>query len=54
MEGAPWLMFNLADDPYELVNVAHEPHFATERHTLHERLARWLSETNDPFRLLQG
>ena len=49
LEGQPWLMFNLADDPYELANLAHNTGFRAERQRLQERLADWIDETGDVF-----
>lgn len=51
LEGQPWLMFNLRDDPYEQVNMAHNRRFATERTRLQKRLAQWIAETGDDFPL---
>ncbi len=51
LEGQPWLMFNLNEDPYEQVNLAHNTRFAKQRRVLHERLARWIEETGDEFAL---
>ncbi len=51
LEGQPWLMFNLAEDPYEQVNLAHNTRFRAERARLHERLTRWVAETGDEFAL---
>ena len=51
LEGQPWLMFNLNEDPYEQVNLAHNTRFAKQRRVLHERLARWIAETGDAFAL---
>jgi len=51
LEGQPWLMFNLNEDPYELVNLAHNTRFRAERRRLHDRLAAWIAETGDEFRL---
>ncbi len=49
LEGQPWLMFNLNDDPYELANLAHNTRFGTERKHLQDRLAQWIDETGDCF-----
>ena len=49
LEGQPWLMFNLADDPYEQVNLAHNTAFAAERLRLQHRLADWITSTGDDF-----
>lgn len=51
LEGQPWLMFNLNDDPYEMVNLAHNTKFKRQRKLLHDRLVRWVSETDDRFSL---
>jgi arylsulfatase A-like enzyme len=51
LEGQPWLLFNLRDDPYEQVNLAHNTRFAAERRRLHDRLAAWIRETGDAFAL---
>ncbi|MBN2390653.1 MAG: sulfatase [Anaerolineae bacterium] len=51
LEGQPWLMFNLNEDPYEQVNLAHNTRFVRERRALHARLAQWVAETGDAFAL---
>lgn len=51
LEGQPWLLFNLADDPHEMVNLAHNTAFATQRRALQDRLAAWIADTDDHFRL---
>ena len=51
LEGQPWLMFNLNEDPYEHVNLAHNLIYADRRRRCHERLARWIAETGDEFAL---
>ncbi|MCZ7646824.1 MAG: sulfatase [Planctomycetota bacterium] len=51
IEGQPWLLFNLNEDPYELANLAHNTLFRAERKRLHERLAQWLADTGDEFNL---
>jgi arylsulfatase A-like enzyme len=51
LEGQPWLMFNLNEDPYELVNLAHNTKYKQERQRLQARLARWIHETGDTFAL---
>ena len=51
LEHQPWLMFNLNEDPYELVNVAHNTVYRKERARLHERLRQWVSDTGDNFAL---
>ena len=51
LEGQPWLLFDLNEDPYELVNLAHNTRYRAKRGALHARLARWLEETGDSFAL---
>ncbi len=51
MEGQPWLMFNLNEDPYEEANLAHNTAFRAERKRLHEKLQWWIQETGDDFHL---
>lgn len=51
LERQPWLLFNLNEDPYELVNLAHNPAFARERRRLQDRLAAWIQDTGDQFAL---
>lgn len=45
----PWLMFHLTDDPYEQVNLAHNPRWAVERARLNGQLAEWVARTGDTF-----
>jgi arylsulfatase A-like enzyme len=51
LEGQPWLMFNLNEDPYELVNLAHNTKYRMERRNLQDRLAQWIADTGDTFEL---
>ena len=51
LEHQPWLLFNLNEDPYELINLAHTRAFHPRREQLHERLVRWVGETADRFAL---
>ena len=51
LEGQPWLLFNLNEDPYELANHALDPAYRAERRRLHERLRAWVTDTGDGFRL---
>jgi len=51
LENQPWLMFNLNEDPYEQVNLAHNTKFKAERKRLHDRLAQWTADTGDSFSL---
>jgi arylsulfatase A-like enzyme len=51
LEGQPWLMFNLNEDPYELINHAHNTRYAAERRRLNDRLRQWVADTGDAFAL---
>lgn len=44
-----WIMFNLNEDPYELVNLAHYNSHRVERKKLIARLKQWVSDTGDNF-----
>jgi arylsulfatase A-like enzyme len=48
-ENSSWLMFDLNDDPFELVNLAHNNRVRAERKKLIERLRGWISDTGDRF-----
>lgn len=48
---APYGMWNLNEDPYELANLVFNQRFMPQRAKLHARLARWIEETGDPFDL---
>jgi arylsulfatase A-like enzyme len=49
LEGQPWLMFNLNEDPYEQVNVAHNVFYKEKRKELQDRLNKWIFDTEDSF-----
>ena len=51
LEGQPWLMYNLNEDPYETANLAMDGRFSRERKRLQARLSRWIEETGDAFEL---
>lgn len=51
LEGQPWLMFDLKEDPYELQNFAFNPNYQVKRKSLLDRLRRWIEETGDSFNL---
>jgi arylsulfatase A-like enzyme len=48
-EGSSWLLYNLDEDPYEMVNLAHNSAYADKRLQLKDRLAQWISDTGDRF-----
>lgn len=51
LEGQPWLLFNLNEDPYEQQNLAFNSNFQVKRKSLLDRLQRWIDETGDSFTL---
>jgi len=51
LEGQPWLMFDLNEDPYELANLAMDRSFNKKRHELQAELVGWLEKTDDHFQL---
>ncbi|WP_157950112.1 sulfatase family protein [Vallitalea okinawensis] len=50
-EKTPWMLFNLNEDPYEQVNLAHDNVYKEKHKELNDRLARWIEETDDTFEL---
>lgn len=50
-EDVSWLMFQLNEDPYEQVNLAHNNRFRAERRRLIARLRQWVADTGDRFRI---
>jgi arylsulfatase A-like enzyme len=48
-DGISWLMFNLNEDPYEQVNLAHNVRYRAQRKKLTERLRQWVRDTGDKF-----
>lgn len=50
-EGASWLLFNLNEDPYEQVNLAHYGKYVAEKKRLAERLRAWIADTGDSFQV---
>ena len=51
LEGQPWLLFNLAEDPYEQVNLAFNSKVGAKRKELLRQLAEWIEKTGDKFPL---
>ncbi len=43
-------LYDLAEDPEEMVNRIEAPEYAARRDALHDRLLAWMNETRDPFR----
>ncbi|MCH4887612.1 sulfatase [Acidaminobacter sp. JC074] len=50
-ENTVWLMFDLNEDPYELVNLAHNTKYLTKRKELNDELQSWIDKTDDKFTL---
>jgi hypothetical protein len=48
-DGISWLMFNLNEDPFELMNLAHNSRYRKERAKLVDRLKQWVNDTGDTF-----
>jgi arylsulfatase A-like enzyme len=48
-DGVSFLMFNLNEDPFEQVNVAHNSKYRMERRRLTARLKQWVNDTGDKF-----
>ena len=51
LEGQPWLMFDLNDDPYEQANLAHNVIFGKKRKELNDLVRQWIVKTDDEFEL---
>ncbi len=50
-DNTSWLLFNLNEDPYELVNLANNSGYKRERQKLIARLKQWVSDTGDKFNI---
>ena len=48
-EGISWMMFNLNEDPFEQVNLAHNSKYRVERQRLIGRLKQWGADSGDRF-----
>ena len=51
LQGQPWMLHDLHEDPYEQANLAFNTAFRSHRRRLHDLLARWVADTKDEFRL---
>ncbi|MEX2381364.1 MAG: hypothetical protein WD490_03190 [Opitutales bacterium] len=51
LEGQPWMMHNLNEDPLEQANLAHNSVFHAQRRKLHETLRDWIDRTGDTFQM---
>lgn len=50
-EEMEWLLYNLNKDPYELMNLAHNPAFLSKKKELNDRLRKWIKDIDDDFKL---
>ncbi|WP_105615482.1 sulfatase family protein [Vallitalea okinawensis] len=50
-ENSDWLLFNLTEDPFELVNMAHNSLYQKKRNYLKSKLKDWINRTGDNFRV---
>jgi arylsulfatase A-like enzyme len=50
-EREEWLLFNLLEDPYEQMNLAHSKSHRPKSKQLNERLRQWIEQTGDQFSL---
>jgi arylsulfatase A-like enzyme len=50
-ENQPWLMYNLGEDPLEMMNLVHDFKYWGKRQQLHELLLEWIKRTEDDFEL---
>jgi arylsulfatase A-like enzyme len=50
-DSVAWLLFNLEEDPFELVNLAHEPKYRGIRKRLADQLQRAVAASGDSFQV---
>jgi len=48
-DGMSYVMFNLNEDPYEQVNLAHNSRYRSERKKLIARVRQWVADTGVKF-----
>jgi arylsulfatase A-like enzyme len=53
-ENISWMLYNLNEDPYEQVNLAHNSRYRAPRAKLLSRLKQWVADTGDKFPLPEG
>jgi arylsulfatase A-like enzyme len=51
---APYMLYNLNEDPYEQVNLITQPHLKAKRAELQDLLADWIRKTGDDFPVFRG
>jgi arylsulfatase A-like enzyme len=49
-ENAPWVLYDLERDPYEMKNLADDPASRTLREDMDRRLAEWMKRTGDSWK----
>ncbi len=49
LEHQPWLLYNLNEDPYEMVNLAHNKFYRRDLDRMHSLLKDWIKATEDQF-----
>lgn len=50
-DNVSWLLYNLNEDPYEQVNLAHNNRYKAERQRLIQRVKQWAADTGDQFNI---
>jgi hypothetical protein len=50
-EGVSWLLYDLNEDPYEQVNLAHNNAYSKVRKKMIDRVRQWAADTGDKFTL---
>lgn len=53
LEGMDYMLYNLKEDPYEQVNLAHNDQYKELRQRLNSKLGEWIQKTKDDFELPQ-
>gem|GEM_PF-2382028 len=48
-DGMSYVMFNLNEDPYQQVNLAHNSRYRSERKKLIARVRQWVADTGVKF-----
>ena len=48
-ETGAWALYDLADDPYEMKNLAHNPAHAVLRGRMEAKLSAWMERTGDSW-----
>ena len=48
-ESAPWVLYDLENDPYELKNLANDPQASGIRAAMEKKLVQWMKRTRDSW-----